>query len=102
MCDIDSDTITSINHLDENPCSDKNIKEHSQYQHGGVNVSGEKSTSGVVYRVVNSKQSYNIGNDAMVVEYIPRVSHTVNGMIGFDYVKFHEFLQTLVDRFYIK
>ena len=27
--DIDSDTITIINQLDENPCSDKNIKEHA-------------------------------------------------------------------------
>ena len=92
--DFDSDTITIINQLDENPCSDKNIKEHAQYQHGGVNMSGEKFTAGVVYHVVNCDKSYNIGKDAMVVEYMPGVNHIVKEMIGFDYVRFHEFLQT--------
>ena len=95
--DIDSDTITIINQLDENPCSDKNIKERSLYQHGDVNVSGEKITAGVVYRIANSEQSYNIGNDVMVVEYTHGVNHIVNGVIGFDYVRFHECLQKLVD-----
>ena len=50
-----------------------------------------------MYRVVDFDKSYNIGNDAMVVEYIPGVNHIVKGMIGFDYVRFHEFLKTQVD-----
>ena len=64
--DIDSRTITIINQLD-NPCSDKNTNEHAQYQHSGVNVSGEIFTAGVVYRVINYDKSYNLGNDAIVV-----------------------------------
>ena len=42
--DVDSDTtITIINQLGENPCSDKNIRECSQYQHCGVSFSSESS-----------------------------------------------------------
>ena len=63
-----------------------------KYQHGDVNMSGEKFTAGDVYSVVNSEQSYNIDNDTMVVEYMPGVNHIVNRMIGFDYFRFHEFL----------
>ena len=95
--DIDSDTITIINQLDENPCSDKNIKEHAQYQHGGVKVTGEQFTTGLVYRVVNCEKVYNIENDAMVVECMPGVNHIVKGVIGFDYVRFHEFLKIQVN-----
>ena len=83
-----------INQLDENPCFDKNIKEHAQYQHGGVNVSGEKTTAELVYRVVNCEKSYNIENDAMLVECMPGFSHIIKGMIGVDYIRFHEFLKT--------
>ena len=76
----------------------KNINKHSQYQHGDVKVSGEKFTAGVVYCVVDSDKSYNIGNDVMGVEHMSIVNYIVNGMIGFDYVRFHDFLQTLVDK----
>lgn len=41
---IGSDTITNINPMDENPLSSKNNLDKSQYLHGGVNVSGEKSS----------------------------------------------------------
>ena len=60
-------------------------------------MSGEKFTAGVVYRVVSCDKSYNIGNDAMVVKCMPGVNHIVKGVIGFDYVRFHEFLKTQVD-----
>ena len=60
-------------------------------------MSGEKFTAGVMYRVVNCEQTYNIGNDVMVVEHMPGLNHIVNGMIGFDYIRFHKFLQTLAD-----
>ena len=46
-------------------------------------MSSETFTAGVVYRVVNCEQTYNIGNDAMLVGYMSRVNHIVNGMIGF-------------------
>ena len=97
MYNIDSDTLIIINQLDENPCSDKNIKEDIQYQHGGVNMSREKLNTGIVYRFFSCDKSYNIGNDTMVVEYMPGVNHIVKGMIGFDYVRFHEFLKTQFD-----
>ena len=90
-------TITIINQLDENPCSNKNVKELAQYQHSGVNVSWENFTAEVVYRVVNCDKSYHIGNDAMVDEYMPGVNHIVKGVIGFDYFRFHEFLKTQFD-----
>ena len=60
-------------------------------------MSGENFSAGVLYRVVNFEQTYNIVNDAIVVNCMPGVNHIVNVMIGFNYVRFHEFLQTLVD-----
>ena len=72
-------------------------KKHAQCQHGSVNVSGEKFTTGLVYRVVDCEKSYNNKNDAMVVECMPGVNHIVKGVIGFDYVRFHKFLKTQVD-----
>ena len=48
-----------------------------------MNVSGKKSLQEFFNRVVNSEQPYNIGNDTMVVEYMPGVNHVVNGMIFF-------------------
>ena len=33
----------------------------------------------------------------MMAEYMTGLNHIVNRMIGFDYVRFHEFLQTIVD-----
>ena len=60
-------------------------------------MSGEKLTAGVLYRVVNCDKSYNIGSDAMVIEYIPGANHIVKGMIGFGYVRFHELLMTQVE-----
>ena len=94
LYDVDSDTITIIYQQDKNPRSEKYIKDHSQYQHGRVSVFGEKSTAGAIYHVVNSEHTY---NDAMLVEYMPGVNNNVHGMIGFDYVRYHKFLQTLVD-----
>ena len=58
---------------------------------------GQKITAGVVYHGVNFEQSYSTCNDTMVVEYIPGVNHIAHGIIAFDYVRFHEFLQILVD-----
>ena len=52
---------------------------------------------GLVYRVVNCDKSYNIGNDAMMVECMPGVNHIVKGIIVFDYVRFHEFLKIQFD-----
>ena len=50
-----------------------------------------------MYRVVNCDKPYNIKNDSMVVEYMPRINNIFKGMIGFDYVRFHEFLKTQFD-----
>ena len=50
-----------------------------------------------MYHVVSCDKSYNIVNDAMVVEYMPRVNHIFKGVIGFDYVRFHKYLKTQVD-----
>ena len=98
---FDSDTATIINPLDEDPLSKKNISEHSQYQHGGVKVNGTKLCFGLVYRVVSSEESYNLENDKMIVDHMYDVHDTVQGIVGYDYVPFHNALQWLYyNRFY--
>ena len=42
----------------------------------------ETFSAGLVYRVVSCDKSYNIGNDVMVVEYMPEINHIVKRMIG--------------------
>ena len=46
---LDSDSVCVVNPLDENPSGKTNIDEGSQHQHGGVRVSGEKLSVGLVF-----------------------------------------------------
>ena len=62
-----------------------------------MNVSEKKNSIGLVYHFVNYENLYNIGNDVMVAECMPRVNHIHKGMIYFDYVSFHYFLKTQFD-----
>ena len=84
---LNSDTVTIINPLDEDPFSPKNVDEYCQYQHGGVKLTGTKLCAGPVFRVVNSEQSYNIENDTMIVDYMSNNSNIVHVIIGFDYLE---------------
>jgi len=98
---LNSDTATIINPLDEDPLSRKNISEHAQYQHGGVKVNGTKLCFGLVFRVVSSEESYHLENNKMIVDYLYDMNDTVDGIVGYDYVPFHNALQWLYyNRFY--
>ena len=88
MCfKLGSDTITVINPIDENPCSQKNIGNMRQYMHGGVNVSGEKFSVGFVFRVVSRVGLYHKTNDTLVTEN--KKSDVFNGVLGLDLGEFH-------------
>lgn len=98
---LNSDTATIINSLDEDPLSYKNISKHSQYQHGGVKVNGTKLSFGLVFRVVSSEESYNLDTDTMIVDHDYDKNEIVEGIVGYDYVPFHNALQWLYyTRFY--
>ena len=98
---LNSDTATIINPLDEDPLSRKNISEHAQYQHGGVKVNGTKLCFGLVFRVVSSEESYHLKSNKMIVDYLYDMNDTVDGIVGYDYVPFHNALQWLYyNRFY--
>ena len=56
--DINSNTVTTINPLDEDPISSKNKDDIVQYLHGGVSATGDKLSMGLVYRVVNCEKVY--------------------------------------------
>ena len=92
---LSNDTVTIINPKDEDPMCPKNIDEHCQYQHGGVSVTGDKLCAGLVFRVVDSEQSYNINNDTMIVDYTPNNNDIVHGIIGFDFCQFQSILVSL-------
>ena len=46
---IESDKATIINPMDDNPISFSNINRNSQFIHGGVKVTGQKSSVGLVF-----------------------------------------------------
>ena len=46
----------------------------------------------LVYRVVNCDVSYNIGNDAMMVEYMPGFNHIIKDVINSDYARVHKII----------
>lgn len=98
---LNSDTATIINSLDEDPLSYKNVSKHSQYQYGGVKVNGTKLSFGLVFRVVSSEESYNLDTDTMIVEHDYDTNEIVEGIVGYDYVPFHNALEWLYStRFY--
>ena len=94
-CNLNSDTVTIINPLDEDPLSKKNIWEHAQYQYGGVNVSGRKLSVGLEFRVVDTEESYNLENDRMIVDHMYENNDVVEGIVGYDYVRYHDALKWL-------
>ena len=92
---LNSDTVTIINPLDEDPFSSKNVNEYCQYQYGEVKLTGTKLCAGLVFQVVNSEQSYNIENDAMIVDYMSNNNNVVHGVIGYNYIEFQNNLTSL-------
>jgi len=64
--DLFEGSVTIINPNDEDPCSDKNMADLSQYQHGGVSVKGSQLSVGLVFRLVDYETSYNEITDRMI------------------------------------
>ena len=59
-----------------------------QYIHGGVSVTGEKFSAGIVFRVVNTKEKYNLKDDTMVVSDMPHHNEIIHGMLGLNLAMF--------------
>ena len=92
---LDSDTVTIINPLDENPLSFKTIQRKSQYLHGCVNVSGVKFRFGLVCRVVKSTCTYNLSDNTMVLNSTNENNDVMNSCLGIDVHSFHSNLSML-------
>ena len=71
-----------MNPLDENLLSHQNVASKQQYIHGGVNVTGEKFSAGIVFRAINTKERYNMKDNTMVVSDIPHHNELIHGMLG--------------------
>ena len=71
--DIDSNSVTIINPLDKDPLSPKNNSDIAQYMHGGVSVTGDKLSMGLVYRVVDCEEAYCSSTQTLMIEHdIPK------------------------------
>ena len=83
-----SNTITIVNPLDKNSLNQKNVINKQQYIHGGVNITGENISAGIVFRVVNTKERYNMKDDTMVVSDMPHHNETIYGILGLNLAMF--------------
>lgn len=92
---LDSDTVTIVNPLDENPLSSKNIQRKSQYLYRGVNIIGVKFSVGLVLRVVKSTCTYNLSDDTMVLNSINGKNDIVNSCLEIDLNTFHSNISML-------
>ena len=87
---LDSDTITIVSPLDEISLSQKHAVNKQQYIHGGVHVTGEKFSSRIVFRAVNTKERYTMKDDTMVVSDMPRHNKIIHGMLGLSLAMFRQ------------
>jgi len=93
--EIGTDTLSIINPLDEDPLSEKNKSDMTQYLHGGINVSGEKLSVAMVYRIVSQTYMYNLSDDTLHHENTDGQGDVVNGILGIDLGRFHTKLLSL-------
>ena len=87
--------VTIIHPLDENPLTINNIQCKSQYLHGGVSITSENFSVGLVYRVVKSTCVYNQDNDTMVTDDPNASNYVVGSYLGIDLNDFHNNLSML-------
>lgn len=92
---FDTDALTIIHPCDENSMSDQNKHDMRQYMHGGVNISGQKSSVGFVFRVVNAIGMYHLSDDTMEFNNSNGNGDDVNGMLGIDLALFDRNVSTL-------
>ena len=91
-----SDTLTIINPLDENPKSLKNRQLKTQYQHGNVNVSGEKFSVALVFRVCKNTGIYWKVDDTQTFEGQRNENgNVIQGCLGFNFSQYHYKLKRL-------
>ena len=81
--------------MDENPLSVNDIQRKSQYLHGGVSVTGENFSVGLVFRIVKSTCVYNQDNDTMVIDDPIVSNYVVGGYLGIDLHEFHNNISML-------
>ena len=94
--ELGSDTLTVINPLDERPLRRNGSIFRSQFQHGGVNVSGDKFSVGLVFRVVVPKKMYyKIDDTQLYDDSSTSGGNVVTGCLGFDFHAFHRNLSIL-------
>ena len=62
---LDSDTETIIHLFYEDPLSFSNIQSKFQIFQGGVNVTGQKFSVSLVFRVIKSTWTYNMSDDTI-------------------------------------
>ena len=84
-----------MNPLDKNPLSKQNIRNKQQYIYGGVDVTGEKLSVVIVFRVVSTTARYHISGDTISVTNVTQNNQIVHGMLGLDLAKFRETLSKL-------
>ena len=61
-------SVTIINSKDKDPLSSQNIKELTQYLHGGVSAKGCKLSADLVFRVVDYEAIYDDNTDRMITK----------------------------------
>ena len=84
--------------MDENPTSQKNCDELSQYLHGGIDVSGEKLSVAFVFRVVKETKFYNLSDDTLLCTESMCGGNVVTGVLGFDLGSYHRNLRSLYSK----
>ena len=70
----------------------RNIMNKQQYIHGGINVIGEKFLAGIVFRLVNIKERYDMKDDTMVVSDMPHHNEIIHGVMGLNLAMFRQAL----------
>ena len=63
-----------------------------QYINGGVNVIDEKLSAGIVFRVVNTKERYNMKDHTIVVLYMPHHNEIIHDVLGLNLAMFRQAL----------
>ena len=99
--ELNHNSVTVINPGDENPRSKKNELKRSQYMHGGVSVTGDKLSYGLVFRKVIGRALFDESTHRMVVESDTIHTDYTHLHDKFDGSAFHSALSSkYLNRFY--
>ena len=59
-----------------------------QYIHGGVSVTGDNFSTGIVFRIVNTKEKYNMKDDTIVASNMPHHNEIIHRIWGLNLAMF--------------